>query len=314
MESKKVLVTGGCGFMGRWVAKSLVDKGYETYIIDDLSGSTLGNIEEFEDDLAGFYEVNLSDSERTLLTIEDIRPETVFHLAASAREGASFFDPVRMCKTNYMSYMNTLESSIKTGSLDKMVVFSCHDRETRLVTTNGIKNYTDIDVNDKVYTLNKLTHNIEIKPINKIIINHYKGKMLKFSGRASLCVTPNHRMLYVKSVYINPRLEFEPASKSFRRAYIKLPVASWEGQKYEDIFELDANLWRTKRQSTEIMTEDLFYMIGLFVADGVKQIYVYERESKTGLDFETYMSNRNEYGRFISPKSSIAERRLTRTF
>lgn len=124
MESKRVLVTGGCGFMGRWIAKSLIEKGYQVYVIDDLSGSERSNIEDFEDDLAGFYEVDLSESYWTRNTIKDIKPEIVFHTAASAREGASFFDPVKMCKTNYVAYMNTLESSIKVGSLDKMVMFS----------------------------------------------------------------------------------------------------------------------------------------------------------------------------------------------
>lgn len=129
MESKRILVTGGCGFIGRWISKSLVEKGHQVYIIDDLSGGFLGNIEEFKKDLAGFFHVDLSDTnsgetDYMRHSVERAKPEIVFHLAASAREGASFFDPVKMYRTNIGAYVNVLEASIKTGYLNKVVLFS----------------------------------------------------------------------------------------------------------------------------------------------------------------------------------------------
>lgn len=40
MKEKKVLVTGGCGFVGREVVKQLLEKGYFVLVVDDFSNST----------------------------------------------------------------------------------------------------------------------------------------------------------------------------------------------------------------------------------------------------------------------------------
>jgi len=122
--TKKILVTGGCGFIGRWISKSLIESGHEVYIVDDLSGSTKYNMNDFYDDLAGFYQIDLSETKKTYEMINEIKPEVIYHAASSAREGASFFDPIKITKTNYMAYINTLESAIKTGKLDKVILFS----------------------------------------------------------------------------------------------------------------------------------------------------------------------------------------------
>lgn len=127
METRKILVTGAAGFIGSWICKSLINKGFtKIYGIDDLSGIvSLNNIQEqIETNSLNFYEIDLSDTKKTRHIIDTIKPEIVYHLASSAREGASFFDPVKITKTNYMAYMNTLESSIKTGRLDKLILFS----------------------------------------------------------------------------------------------------------------------------------------------------------------------------------------------
>jgi nucleoside-diphosphate-sugar epimerase len=43
----KVLVTGGTGFIGRWVVARLLRDGHEVWVIDNLANSSLENVNEF---------------------------------------------------------------------------------------------------------------------------------------------------------------------------------------------------------------------------------------------------------------------------
>lgn len=126
MEDKKILVTGGTGFMGSWICKSLIKKGYnEIYCIDDLSGGNIDNIRECIENIDfTFINQDLSNTKKTKEIIEDIEPEIIYHLAANAREGGSFFQPLEIVRRNYYAYMNMLEPAIKTGKLDKVILFS----------------------------------------------------------------------------------------------------------------------------------------------------------------------------------------------
>jgi len=45
----KTLITGGAGFIGRWVVKKLLADGDEVCVLDDLSNGRIENVKEFED-------------------------------------------------------------------------------------------------------------------------------------------------------------------------------------------------------------------------------------------------------------------------
>lgn len=98
---RKILVTGGAGFIGSHVAEHLQKSGAMVTVLDDLSGG-------FEDNLVEgvrFVQGSINDHELIeRLFIED-RYEYVFHLAAYAAEGLSHF-------IKRFNYNNNLNGSV----------------------------------------------------------------------------------------------------------------------------------------------------------------------------------------------------------
>lgn len=90
-----ILLTGGAGFIGRWVAKRLLDDGHQLWVLDDLSNGREENLTEYKSypALKDFIIGDLKDE--TLL--EQIFSSTTFdicyHLGASINVQDSIDDP-----------------------------------------------------------------------------------------------------------------------------------------------------------------------------------------------------------------------------
>lgn len=120
----RILVTGGCGFIGSWIVKGLLEEGHWVVAIDDLSGGSTLNI----DDIIGaknfhFYQYSCTDEDAMNVALEVGKFDVVYHLAANAREGASFFQPLSIVKRNTLAYTNILMNSIKYG-VKRIILFS----------------------------------------------------------------------------------------------------------------------------------------------------------------------------------------------
>lgn len=99
---KKVLVTGGAGFIGYNLCKRLLKNGHEVISIDNYSTG------KKENEIAGVNYINADISETPLENIgKDI--DVVYHLAASARIQPSFINPVLYAKNNVVGTFNVCE-------------------------------------------------------------------------------------------------------------------------------------------------------------------------------------------------------------
>ena len=101
---KKILVTGGAGFIGSHVVDLFVDQGYEVVIIDDLSTGRISNLNS----AARFYQVDIrSPQVREIFEIE--RPDYVSHHAAQMDVRRSVAKPIFDAETNTLGSINLLE-------------------------------------------------------------------------------------------------------------------------------------------------------------------------------------------------------------
>lgn len=118
-----ILVTGGAGFIGRWVVKKLLEDGHRVWILDDLSNGSLDNISEFENygTIMKFIHGDIKDK-YILEAVFENNLDICFHLAASINVQDSIDNPETTYRNDVEGTFNVLEQCRKHGT--KMVFMS----------------------------------------------------------------------------------------------------------------------------------------------------------------------------------------------
>ncbi|KAA9041901.1 UDP-glucose 4-epimerase GalE [Ginsengibacter hankyongi] len=113
MNKKKILVTGGLGFIGSHTTVELFKAGYEVVIIDDLSNSQvfiLDNIEKISGSKPSFYQLNMTDKKKLAeFFTKEKSIDSVIHFAAYKAVGESMQKPLKYFMNNLYSLINLLE-------------------------------------------------------------------------------------------------------------------------------------------------------------------------------------------------------------
>lgn len=123
---RKVLVTGGTGYIGSHTVVELQNSGYEPVIVDNLcnsSASIIDNIEKITGKKSAFEKVDCCDYEsldKVFAKYGDI--EAIIHFAAYKAVGESCAKPLEYYENNLMSLINLLKLMPKYGV--KGIVFS----------------------------------------------------------------------------------------------------------------------------------------------------------------------------------------------
>jgi UDP-glucose 4-epimerase len=111
MTKRKVLVTGGAGFIGSHVSEALLNRGFDVLVLDDLSGGFLDNLV----DGARFIKGSITDESLVQGIFDQERFEAVYHLAAYAAEGLSHFIKRFNYTNNLIGSVNLINASVNTG-------------------------------------------------------------------------------------------------------------------------------------------------------------------------------------------------------
>lgn len=108
----KSLVTGGAGFIGRWVVKRLLDAGHEVLVLDNLSNGRTQHLAEFEGrpGFLGLVVGDLKDGVILARVFQQATWDRVFHLGASIHVQRSIDDPEVVFRNDAEGTFRVLEA------------------------------------------------------------------------------------------------------------------------------------------------------------------------------------------------------------
>ena len=116
--SKRVLVTGGAGYIGSHTTVELINSGYDVIIVDNLSNSDRGSLEGIRQ-ITGiepkFIEADCCDREAMRRVFAENEFDSVIHFAAYKAVGESVAEPAKYYRNNLMSFITILELMLEYG-------------------------------------------------------------------------------------------------------------------------------------------------------------------------------------------------------
>ncbi|MCL5068631.1 MAG: GDP-mannose 4,6-dehydratase, partial [Thaumarchaeota archaeon] len=275
-KDKRVLITGGAGFLGSWLCDVTVESGGKVDCLDNFSTSTSKNIEHLKGKM-NFIISNVEDSNLS----ENY--DYIFDFSSRASPDEYIHHPIETLTASSIGTMKMLDLARKGGSI---LVHACHDDRTRVLTQDGFKHHHEMKEGELVFTLNLETKSLELKPIVKVLSYKYKGRMIAFKGRrVDLLVTPNHKML-VEIVNSTSKAKYEAAQDVAKRSNFRFARAErWQGRNIP--LKLDGAI------------EDIFYLVGLYIGDGYSATRTRKAPNLTGFERSEYLQKcRDSQGRF----------------
>ena len=199
LSQKKILITGGLGFIGSNLAKRLVGLDNKVSVVDSLIpeyGGNIRNIEGIRDKIT----INLSDIRDAYSTNELIKGQDyIFNLAGQTSHLDSMENPFTDLDINAKAQLSILEASRKHNP-DARIVFA----STRQI--YGRPQYLPVDEKHPM-------HPVDVNGINKIAGEQFHILYHEVYGLAS-------SVLRLTNTY-GPRMRIKDARQTFLGIWIK---------------------------------------------------------------------------------------------
>jgi UDP-glucose 4-epimerase len=126
---KKVIVTGGTGYIGSHTAVELIADGFEVVIIDNLYNSditVLDGIQAITGIRPKFYDYDICDRDKlSEVFVAEGRIDAIVHFAAYKAVGESVHKPLDYYRNNLISLMNLLDMMEQHGTPEFVFSSSC---------------------------------------------------------------------------------------------------------------------------------------------------------------------------------------------
>ncbi len=109
--NKKILITGGAGFIGSHLVGALLEKNSKIIVFDNFSSGCIENLKEFEYSNFIIMRGDIRDEKEVEKACKDI--DVIFHYAADPDVRSSVNDPYSSFMVNVLGSINILEAARK---------------------------------------------------------------------------------------------------------------------------------------------------------------------------------------------------------
>jgi UDP-glucose 4-epimerase len=124
MNGERVIVTGGCGYVGSSLSRQLVEAGNDVMIVDDFSVSVPENLDPETASKVQITQLDINDTENLKSTFEGFQPSAVFHLAALHFIPACDKNPTKAIHINVEGTQSLFDAAAATPSVQSVVITS----------------------------------------------------------------------------------------------------------------------------------------------------------------------------------------------
>ena len=203
---KKVLVTGGAGFVGSFLCDRLIDEGHEVIAIDNFFTGNKSNLRQLEHN-PNFELIRHDIVEPVLLEVD-----WIFNLACPASPIHYQYNPVKTAKTNVMGTLNMLGLAKRVnarilqastsevygdpqvhpqpesyfGNVNPVGLRSCYDEGKRLAETLMMDYHRQSQVDVKIIrifnTYGPRMHPDDGRVVSNFIVAALKGEPITIHG------------------------------------------------------------------------------------------------------------------------------------
>ena len=145
---KKILITGGAGFIGNHLCEKLLEKGFEVTVYDNLSLGKIRNIERLINHKNfTFIKGDILNRKKFGDIFKKNKFDTIFHLAANSDIGSSFKNPKTDFKNTFLTTIEVLDQA-KNNDI----------KEIFFTSTGAIYGDTNLAVTEKMGPFSPISH------------------------------------------------------------------------------------------------------------------------------------------------------------
>ena len=158
---KKILVTGGAGYIGSKFSYDAIDNGYEVVIVDNLS---TGNKKLIPSN-AYFYKCDISNSKKIEYILKKHKIRNIVHFASSLSVEESMKKPIKYYTNNTLATEKLIKVCVK-NKLDKFIFSSTcavYGNQNKKIISENISCYPE-------------SHYGKSKLLSEIILKNYSRK------------------------------------------------------------------------------------------------------------------------------------------